>query len=266
MEFYSTHLLIFLLALLRIGGLVLLVPLAGPGRVGLPLRGMLAVILALLVAPLGDPRSLEPLLADGSELIVAACREAVLGLVLGTVVLVLIGSLRAGGHLVGQLSGMSLAEQAGEDGSGHGYGRLFEMVGIAAFLLTGGHRRVLAALLDTFRWMPPGEVGFSNGPVQVLLQVAGQGFQLTVRATAPVLVALLLSALVLGILQRMIPQLNTLSLGFSANTVGVLAVVALTLGGIAWNFQNQLEIALDRAGQAVQRQVAVEPNREAPHD
>ena len=265
LEAYSNHFLVFLMAVLRIGGLLLLVPLAVPVRIGLPLRILMAVMLATLVAPLGDPQSVQPLLSDGSALIVAGCREAILGLVLGTIVWVLIGALQAGGQMVGQSSGMSLAEFAGgsDSGPGQGYGRLFGLVAVATLLLTGGHHRVLAALLDTFRWMPPGRVGFSNGPVQLLIEVAGQGFTLAVRATAPVLVALLLSALVLGILQRVIPQLNTLSLGFSVNTLGVLALVVLTLGGVAWSFQNQLEVALDGLGQAVQRQVVRERSGEA---
>jgi flagellar biosynthesis protein FliR len=257
MDIYAAHVLAFLFVLTRISGLVLLAPLGGVWRIGLQVRVVLAVALALMVAPVCDAQPLEALLADAGQLLVAGCREAVLGLVFGTAVVLLIAALQAGGHLVGQMSGMSLAEAVEGSGGGaaSGFGRLFAVVGIAAFFLTGGYRQVLAALLETFQWMPPGQAGFSSGLFDVLSQIAAQSFHLAVRATAPVLVALLLSALLLGVLHRVMPQLNAMSLGFSLNVLGVLGLVALTLGGVAWSFQSHLEEAVDRLGHAVQWEV-----------
>lgn len=251
---HSELLLAFLFALLRIGGLVLLAPLFGGGSVPLRLRLLLAVAAASMIAMVCDPEPLSGPL-HGGQLLVAACREAILGLVFGTAIVLLVAGLQAAGQLVGQLSGMSLAEAVEplSGGSATGFGKLFELVGIAAFLLTGGHRQVLAALLDTFRWMPPGQVGFSAGLLATLHEIAAASFQLAVRAAAPVLLALLLAALVMGVIQRVVPQLNTLSFGFSLNALAALALVTLSLGGVAWTFQTHADSAIHSMAEAISR-------------
>jgi flagellar biosynthetic protein FliR len=169
-----------------------------------------------------------------------------LGLVMGLAMLMLATALQAAGRIVGQMSGSSLAEAVDPDlgAASPLYGRMYDLVSIAAFLLIGGHRQVIAALLDTFQWMPPGEVGFSGGPLATLNEIASQSFVLAVRAAAPVVIALLLSTLVLGLISRTAPQLNILAVGFNLNALVTIAVLALTLGGAAWVFQQHIDTAV----------------------
>lgn len=248
------HFLAFLLVAIRIGGLVLVAPLFVCARTSWIARGLLTLAIALMLAPVTDTSAALELLDEPWELLSAACREAVLGLMLGTAVVLLIAGLQAGGQWIGQMSGMSLAE-AIDPASGHaatGFGKLFELTGVAAFLLTGGHRQVLVALLDTFQWMPPGRVGFGDGLVATLQQVVAGSFELALRVSAPVLLALLISALVQGVVHRLVPQIHTLSWGFPLNMTITLAMVFLTLGGVAWIFRDHAETTLAAVYQAIQ--------------
>jgi flagellar biosynthetic protein FliR len=244
-EEYLRHAPTFLFVMLRVSGLLLVAPMFGAGTVSFRIRLMLALAVSLMTASVSAPVPLT-ILNDGQELLAAACREAVLGLVLGASMVIVFSGLRAAGQLIGQMSGMSLAEVAspGAGAAGTGYGRVFELVGVAAFLITGGHRRVLTALLDTFQWMPPGQVGFTTGLVGTLHEVTSRSLEFAVRAAGPVLMALLLSALLMGVLQRMVPQINSMSIGFSMNVVAALALVAFTLGSVAWTFQNEVDVAV----------------------
>jgi flagellar biosynthesis protein FliR len=238
--------LAFVFVSIRVGGLVLIAPLFVCHRISWQARGLLVAAIALMIAPVTASQSLATLLADPWELLAAACREGIFGLVLGTAIVILVAGLQAGGQWIGQMSGMALAE-AVDPGSGHattGFGKLFELTGIAAFLLTGGHRQVLSALLDTFQWMPPGQVGFHAGLLATLHQVVAGSFELALRVCAPVLVALLLSALVMGAVNRLVPQISTLSWGFNLNMLVAMALVFLTLGSVTWIFQQHLEAAL----------------------
>jgi flagellar biosynthesis protein FliR len=246
--------LAFLFVAIRIGGLVLTAPLFSGARISWTSRGLLVLAIALLIAPVADSASLESLLAEPWELAAAACREAVLGLVLGTAVVVLVAGLQAGGQWIGQMSGMSLAE-AIDPGNGFaltGFGKLFELTGITAFLVTGGHRQVLSALLDTFQWMPPGRIAFHAGMLDALQQVVAGSFELALRISAPVLVALLLSALVMGTVQRLVPQINTLAWGLHLNMIAAMALVFLTLGSVTWIFRHHAEAAVASVYQALQ--------------
>lgn len=248
------HFLAFLLVAIRIGGLVLVAPLFVCARTSWVARGLLTLAIALMIAPITEPSAVVGLLDEPWELLSAACREAVLGLMLGATVVLLVAGLQAGGQWIGQMSGMSLAE-AIDPASGQastGFGKLFELTGVAAFLLTGGHRQVLAALLDTFQWMPPGRVGFGDGLLTTLQQVVAGSFELALRVSAPVLVALLISALVLGAVNRLVPQIHTLSWGFPLNMTVAMAMIFLTLGGVTWIFQDHAEATLAAVYQAIQ--------------
>jgi flagellar biosynthetic protein FliR len=172
---------------------------------------------------------------------------------MGTATVVLVTGLQAGGQWIGQMSGMSLAEAVDpvSGSASTGFGKLFELTGVTAFLLTGGHRQVLSALLDSFQWMPPGRVGFHEGMLTTLQQLVAGSFELALRVSAPVLVALLLSALIMGVINRMVPHISTLSWGFSLNMIVALGLVFLTLGGVAWIFQDHAEATLASVYQAM---------------
>ena len=59
------------------------------------------------------------------------------------------------------------------------------------------------------------------------------------------MVALLLATLVVGLAGRTIPQLNVLALGFGFNVLVALAALGVSLGAIAWMFQDQLQPVLE---------------------
>ncbi len=245
--------LVFLFVLTRVAGLALMAPLFGFRTATWQVRGLLALAIALLVTPVSDWQPLCSLLDDPWEVLSAICREAVLGLVLGTAIVLLVSAIQAAGRLIGQMSGMSLAEAVDPSGGAtSGFGKLFELTAIATFLLTGGHRQVMAALLDTFQWMPPGRAGFHAGLVATLQEVTAHSFELALRACAPVLLALLLSALVMGVLNRLIPQINTLSVGFSLNMIVAMALVVLTLGSMTWIFRGHVENTVAAVYEAMQ--------------
>lgn len=251
---HPPQVLVFLFVLTRVSGLVLMAPLFGFRSTSWHTRGLLALAIALMITPISDWQLLSPLMANPWEVLAALCREAVLGLVLGTAIVLLVSAIQAAGQLIGQMSGMSLAEavEPSVGSAATGFGKLFELTAIATFLLTGGHRQVLVALLDTFQWMPPGRVGFHAGLLATLQEVTAHSFDLALRACAPVLLALLLSALVIGVLNRLVPQINTLSVGFSMNMIVTMALVALTLGSMAWLFRGHVENTVAAVYEAMQ--------------
>jgi flagellar biosynthesis protein FliR len=251
LELYRGQLLVFLFTLTRISGLVLAAPVFGARRVPIQVRVLLAVAAALLVAPVHSGANLPASL--GPDLVLALLREALLGVALGLALLILAAALQAAGQLVGHMSGLSLAEAIDPD-SGESVpvvGRVYDLTAIAVFMLLGGHRQVLGALLDSFRWLPPGRVQFGDGWTAMLSTVAAESFSLSVRLAAPVLCALLLSTLLLGLISRVLPMLNSFSIGFSLNGLMVLALLSLSVGGAAWLFEEQATAAVQAAMEAV---------------
>ena len=249
-SFLETYLLsqflIFTLVLTRVSGLVMTAPIYGTQDVPVRVRALLAVALALLITPMyagtrvEDPGTLP-------NYLVYLGGEALVGLLLGLGVMILFSGVQVAGQIISQLSGMALADvfSPGFDANVPLFSQLLYFVTMAVFVLTNGHRLVMAALLDTFHSIPPGAGGLSGSVVETLTTIVTQSFVLGIRAGAPVMTALLLSTLVLGLISRTLPQLNIIAVGFGLNSLVTLGGLFLALGTIAWVFQEQVEPMLE---------------------
>ena len=252
LQTYLDQFLVFVFVLSRVSGLIMTVPLLSSRSVPLHLRAMLTVALSLLITPTFwgvsalDPQSLL-------NLGILLGKEFVLGMTLGLVIMILFMGLQVAGQIVSQMSALSLAEvfDPAYDSNMSIFSQLFEVIALSCFLLIGGHRQVMTGLLETFQWMPPGDVTFSDGIVAALSEITAHSFLLGIRAAAPTIVALLLSILVLGLISRTLPQLNILAVGFSLNAIVLIGTLALTLGSIVLLFQDHVEPTVEMTLQAL---------------
>lgn len=230
-QLYLDQFLVFVLVLTRVSGLVLTAPIFGSRSVPVRVRALLAVGLALIIAPLQASPGVAA--ADGFHLGLMLGREVLLGLSLGLAVMIVFTGLQLSGQVIGQMAGVSLAEVVDPtfEESVPVFAQLLDLVALCVFLATGGHRHVLGALLDTFRARPPGVDDIPPGLVAAVTQLVSESLAVGFRAAAPVMVALLLAAVILGLISRTLPQLNVLVLGFSINVLVLLAVLSASLGG-----------------------------------
>ena len=250
-EVYHGPLLIYLLVVTRLAGLVAGAPLAVRG-LPVRLRILLAAGVALLITPLHLP-AVVALPTDWISMGMLLANELTLGLAQGLVIMILVAGLQLAGQLMSQMSGMQIADVFHPDLGAKVpvMARLLELVTLAVFLATGGHRQVMACLLDSFRWMPPGRAVVSSDLILVLADVMRNSFELGIRAAAPVVVSLLISILTLGFISRTIPQLNVLAVGFSVHVIVMLAALFVSLGTIVLVFEQSLATSLDQLQQAL---------------
>ncbi len=255
------HLILFTLVLARVAGLTMTAPIYGAREVPLQVRVLLAAALALLIVPsqwkvaVAAPGSaVGYLLLLGGEALIGAC--------LGLGILILIHGMTLAGELIAQASGLSVADvfDPALDGNVPQFSRLMFIATVTVFICMGGHRLVMAGLLDTFQAIPPGggpfpgpaAQAFTESLSQAFTTLVTQSFSLGVRAAAPAVTALLISTLILGMVGRTLPQLNILSVGFGLNALLASAALALTFGAAAWAFQDQVRPAFETILNALQ--------------
>jgi flagellar biosynthetic protein FliR len=259
-EVYLNPLLVFVLTLSRVGAMVAAAPVLGAASAPMRIRALLAVaVSAIVTMTFWSTHVPEP--GNLLQLLVLVANEAAWGLALGLGVAILFAGLHATGQLLGEMSGMQLADAIDPsfNESTPLFGQLLNLIALAAFVMIGGHRQVMAALLDTFFAMPPGRAAFSDDLTAALVEATSQSFQLGVRAAAPVLTAVLLATLVLGFINRTLPQLNVMAVGFSLNTAIAIAALAFSLGGAVWIFQDEITSVLDAIRAAAPSEVQQAP-------
>lgn len=239
LEYYLTsRFIIFTFILARLGAMIVIAPIFGTLSMPRQVRAFLAVAMALLVTPVYLDTSIPPVgdLATYGRLM---ANEMAIGLLLGLGVNILLSGIQVAGQIVSQMSGLSLADvfDPGFDESVSMFTQMFYYLTMAVFVAIGGHRIMLEGVLDTFAWAPPGHAALGEGYVDALTALMTQSFSLGVRAAAPLMVSLFMSTIVLGLIGRTLPQINIIAVGFGINSFLTLSMTLLTVGVLAWTFQ-----------------------------
>lgn len=237
-SFLVSRFVIFTMVLARTGSLVATAPVFSTLAMPRQVRAFLAVAMSLLVAPVFLNSSLPPV-TNLAELGRLLANEALVGLLLGLGMQMLFSGIQVAGQIVSQLSGVSLADvfNPAFDEDVSIFSQLFYFLTIAVFVAVGGHRIVTGALLDTFSTLPPGHAAVGANFVDVVTSIITQSFVLGIRAAAPLMTALIMANLVLGLISRTLPQINVIAVGFGVNSLLTLGLLFLTIGAAAWVFQ-----------------------------
>jgi len=217
----------FGLFLVRTSALVLATPFIGADSVFGGVKVALIASLALISfttwgAPL--PQAQAPL-----AFAMLALREVLIGLSLALVLQSALLAIRVSGEMIGQEMAFNMANVV-DPASGLStplVTQLYEAMFMLGLLAVDGHHLVLQALGASFERAPVGALVIeADLPTLVVAQLT-QMFAAGVTFAAPVLVLLMLSSLVMGLLARMVPQMNVLEVGFTLRIV--VGLVAMTL-------------------------------------
>lgn len=250
--FLAGRFMVFTLVLARTSTLVMSAPMFSSAGLPRHVRAIIAVAISLLVTPVFLHTALPPVeqIYDYARLL---ANEALTGLLLGLSINIMFSGIEVAGQIISQMSGLSIANVFNpafeEDVSV--FSQLFYFLAMAVFVAIGGHRLVIEALLDTFAQAPPGSVMLGADVVEVLSNVVAQSFALGIRAAAPLLTALLVSNIVLGLISRTLPQINVIAVGFGVNSLLALGMLFLSLGAAAWTFQSPTADILKAVGAVI---------------
>ncbi len=224
----------------RVFGIISLLPQPSDRRISWGLRCVGCAALTMLVVPV-FPVAL-PSSMDVRWLALSLFNEIAMGCLLGTGVHLLLFGVQVCGQLVSQMSGVSLAGVYQNNTEGiSAITKLLDLLAMSLFLLIGGHRVIIAALLDTFYEWPPGQVSLTVSSLEMLADLLTHSFVLGLEAAMPVVVVMLVSNLLAGLLGRLMPQMNVLLLSSGLNSLLLLAVLFVSVGAMAWTLQDHLE-------------------------
>ncbi len=261
-QFDAEKVLLFTLVLSRVSGLLITAPIYGANDAPMRVRAILAFALAVLMTPsqwgvhVSDPGTTPCYLVFiGGELLVGAC--------LGLGIMILFSGIQMAGDLISRAGGLMISDLFDPtfDTEVPLFSRLLVLIGTAIFACLGGHRVVMAGLLDTFAAIPPGSsittifgpasaaaggnASFLESLLKALLTLIAKSFELGVRVCIPVVVAALLATLILGLIGRTLPQLNVMAVGFGLNAMLTFAMMFFSLGAAFLVFQEHLAPAMD---------------------
>lgn len=242
--------------LVRVLALVSSAPVLGEAAVPRRAKLVLAILVALLIAPSLPPAPPVPLVSLASLLILA--QQILIGVALGFSMRLVFAVVQAAGEYLGLAMGLSFAAFFDPTVGGQTVvlGRLLHVLLALVFLAVDGHLLMLQAMAQSFQTLPISDAPLAAGGFRLLAGAGAQLFASGLLLALPLVTALLAVNLCMGILNRASPQLSIFSIGFPITLLAGLALLGLLLPSLSPWMQAHLAQGLDftqRLAQALAR-------------
>jgi flagellar biosynthetic protein FliR len=218
----------YLWPFLRVLALFMAAPMFSHRSVPMRVKIGLGVAIAVAIAPVLPVQQQVSL--DSAQTLPLVIQQVMIGLALGFMVRLAIAGIELAGELIGLQMGLSFAGFF-DPQSQHGGNAVGSWLGVIAtliFLGINGHLLLIQTLGESFRAFPVGDSIFSIGDVKSLVAAGAEVFRLGLQLALPFIAVLLIVNLTLGVMVRVAPQLNLMSVGMPATiTVGFASLFLL---------------------------------------
>lgn len=216
-----------MLVFVRVLSAFWLLPLFESRSISAGYKGLVSLFIAFLLfqtVPFPDS-------ATGVVMPVAIAKEILIGLAFGFFVRVIFAMVSAAGELMAMQSALSFARALDPTtmSSVTVLEQFKSLLTIMIFLGIDGHHVLLRALAVSFREIPLASVSVRPELFQYAISATGKLFGASLKICAPIVVTLFLVDLALGMLARMIPQVNVFVEGASIKILIVIGMLAVSL-------------------------------------
>lgn len=220
---------LFIWPFLRVLGLMLSEPLFGHRALPRRVKMGLALILTLTIAPLLDPPPLVSMTSP--QAIIMAVQQLIIGYALGFSMRIVLSAIEMAGHVSGMTMGLGFAVFFDPQNSAQSpvLAQFIGVFAILVFLAIDGHMIVISALVQSFYIVPISTEPLHAAGFMAFAESGGKIFLVGLMLSLPMLSALLIVNIAMGILTRAAPQLNLFAVGFPLTLSAGFVVLAMSL-------------------------------------
>jgi len=235
----------FMMVFARVGTMLMLLPGLGESMLSARFRLTIALVLAAVMLPLHrdayhvDPRALgQVMLMLGEEMLIGA--------LLGVTARLTVGALQVTGSVVAQQLGLGFVTAIDPTQGQQGLliGNFLTILGVALLFATNLHYLVIAALDDSYTLFAPGEVPLTGDMAALVTRTAAGAFRIGVQLSAPFVVFGLLFNLGLGLLSRLMPQMQVFFVGLPLSILIGFLILILALAAMMGTYLDGVEAVL----------------------
>jgi flagellar biosynthetic protein FliR len=223
--------LVFLLTFSRAGAMIMLLPVIGDA--GVPVRVRLAFALAVSAALVSTTARYYPVNAPPPlELAALIAREVTAGVLVGTMARLIMSTLETAGSLIAVQTGLAFATtlDPGQGVQTAMVSTFLSLVGALLVFETGLHHLAIGAIGGSYTLLPPNQAFPAGDMAEMTLRLVSGSFALGLQLSAPFLVFGLVLYATLGVLSRLMPQLQIFFLAMPVSILTGFVLLMLFLG------------------------------------
>lgn len=220
----------YFLVFARLGAAIMLLPGFGEGFVSPRIRILLALAVTFAVMPIVAD-ALPALPPDVLGLVVLLFGEILIGLFIGTLARILLSVLQSAGALIANFTSLSAAQVFDPSAAGMTTlpGSFLNLLALVLIFATNLHHVMLGALVGSYTAFPAGSAPPLADFAEAASQLVAQGFALALQLSAPLLVVTLVMQIGLGLLARLMPQMQVFFVAMPLQILLGIAIFAVTL-------------------------------------
>jgi len=231
----------FLFVFLRVGALILFVPVFGSRQIPASLKIGFSLFLAIVIFPLVQGRPLpEPQgIFQLSTFLIA---DVTIGLGIAFITRLIFTAVQIAGTVVDFQMGFGVVNviDPQTDTQVSVTAQFHNILAILIFLAVDAHHFIIQAIVESFFIINPAEINFSGITPGYMLYLFSATFTTAVKIAAPVMAILFFLSVGLGLVARTVPQMNVFIVGFPLQIGVGLLMVGLSISFLSILLQQQM--------------------------
>ena len=223
------ELTLFLFVTARVGGFVLFNPILGRTNIPAAFRTGMALVLSVFVTSVTEQRPAQP--SGLAEFMVLMLLEIFIGFLLGMAVNFFFYIPQLAGSMIDTQMGMTMNQMydAGSAANMSVTGQILNVLMLLLFFAGGGHLTLLRMFITSEQIVPFGQVAVGLPAYELLLELFVECTVLSVKLCMPVLAAELIAQVGMGVLMKVIPQINIFAINIELKVIVGLALLLVLM-------------------------------------
>jgi flagellar biosynthetic protein FliR len=220
--------------------MVMLMPALGEGGIPAQVRLVLALAISVALAPTVQSAYPQATPATMLQLGLLIAQEVTAGVLIGTMSRIIMSSLQTAGYLIATQTGLAYAQTVDptQHEQGAVIGNFFSLLGAVLIFSTDLHHVAIGAIAGSYRMLPPGAALPTGDMAELTIRLVSSAFVLGFQLAAPFLVFGFALYAALGILARLMPQLQVFFVAMPINIMFGFVLISLLLGSMMTLFLN----------------------------
>lgn len=221
---------IFILVLIRITALFIISPVFGRKNTPTIFKICFGLFLTLIIAPTIDVNTLNEVNSI-LEYTLLVFNEFIIGLILGFVTYITFSTLYIAGQIIDMEMGFGMVNVIDPQSNIQipVVANFYNTIAMLMFLSLNGHHMIVSSIFHSYKVLPIGTTIVAKLLTDDIVRMFADMFIIGFKVAGPVIAAIFITNIALGILARTVPQINIFVLGIPIKIFVGLGVLVLVI-------------------------------------